>query len=229
MDLTTFLDQLQGWILQLAGSAWVYPVMTALATIDGFFPPLPSESVIITLSVAARSSGEPWLPGILMTAAVGAWVGDQIAYQIGKKVGTDRVRALRTRRGREAVAFARHALARRGASFIIAARYVPIGRVAVNMSAGAVGYPRRRFMIFSAIAAVTWAVYSMLIGVVAGAWFEHHPLLAMVVGVVVGVLLGVVLDQVVRRLTRRRAVERTEEALAHAVAPQPAAHDDVAA
>ncbi|WP_159791558.1 DedA family protein [Puerhibacterium puerhi] len=225
MDLTTFLDQLQGWILQLAGSGWVYPVMTALATIDGFFPPLPSESVIITLAVAARSAGEPWLPGILVTAAVGAWLGDQIAYQIGKTVGTDRIRVLRTRRGREAVSFARQALARRGASFIIAARYVPIGRVAVNMSAGAVGYPRRRFMIFSAIAAAMWAVYSMLIGVAAGAWLEHHPLLAMVVGVAVGVLLGVVLDLVVRRVTRRQAAQDAQAAVAHAAAPQPAARD----
>jgi membrane protein DedA with SNARE-associated domain len=229
MDLTTFLDQLQGWILQLAGSGWVYPVMTALATIDGFFPPLPSESVIITLAVAARSVGEPWLPGILLTAAVGAWFGDQIAYQIGRSVGTDRIRVLRTRRGREAVAFARSALARRGASFIIAARYVPIGRVAVNMSAGAVGYPRRRFMVFSAIAAAMWAVYSMLIGLAAGAWLEHHPLLAMVVGVVVGVLLGVALDLVVRRVTHRQAARDAAEAVARAAAPQPPARNDVAA
>ena len=57
------------------------------------------------------------------------------------------------------------ALDRRGASFIIAARYIPIGRVAVNMSAGALGYPRRRFVGLTAVAAVMWASYSAVIGI----------------------------------------------------------------
>jgi membrane-associated protein len=178
--------------------------MYGFATVDGFFPPLPSESVIITLTVSAASSGVPWLLGILLAAMAGAWTGDQIAYQIGKVIGTDRVAFLRSPRGRKAVAWARHALAHRGASFILAARYVPVGRVAVNMTAGAVGYPRRRFMAFSGIAAVTWALYSMLIGLAAGAWLGHEPLLAMGVGIVAGIVLGIVVDQVMQWLARRK-------------------------
>ncbi|MCA5892632.1 DedA family protein [Isoptericola sp. NEAU-Y5] len=196
------LSQVEESILELAASAWIYPAMYVSATIDGFFPPIPSESVIITLTVLAHASGNPWLPGILLLAALGAWTGDQIAYQIGRTVGTERVRFLRSRRGRKAVEWARQALSRRGASFIIGARYIPIGRVAVNMTAGAVGYPRARFMLYSAIAAVTWSIYSMLIGLAAGAWLGHNPLLAMAVGVVTGVLLGLVVDQVVQRLLR---------------------------
>jgi membrane-associated protein len=197
--LSTMLDQLEVWILDLGTSAWIYPAMYASATIDGFFPPVPSESVVITLTVLSHSTGVPWLPGVLALAILGAWTGDQIAYQIGRKIGTDRARILRTPRGRKAVAWARHALDHRGAAFILAARYVPIGRVAVNMTAGAVGYPRRRFMAYSGIAAVTWGIYSMLIGLAAGAWLGHNTLLAMAVGVVAGVLLGVLVDQVMQR------------------------------
>jgi membrane protein DedA with SNARE-associated domain len=212
VPLSTLLDQLEGWVLALSGSGWVFPALFGLATLDGFFPPVPAESVIITLTVAWRSTGAPWLPGIMLIAMVGAWCGDQIAYHIGRAVGTERIAFLRSERGRATVAWARRALARRGASFIIAARYVPIGRVAVNMTAGAVGYPRRRFMIFSGIAAVLWGVYSVAIGVLAGAWLGHNPLLAMAVGVVAGALLGVGLDRVVRLLMRRHEVE-VEEAI----------------
>jgi membrane-associated protein len=201
--VTTFLGQLEGWILALAASGWVFPAMFGFATIDGFFPPLPSESVIITLSVSAYATGVPWLPGILLTAMAGAWCGDQIAYLIGRSIGTERIPYFRTGRGRRTVEWARHALNHRGGSFILAARYVPVGRVAVNMSAGALGYPRKRFMVYSGIAAITWAFYSMLIGLAAASWLGHEPLLAMVVGVVVGIVVGVVLDQVVQRLTRR--------------------------
>ena len=198
--LSTMLAQLEGWILDLGASAWIYPAMYASATIDGFFPPIPSESVIITLTVLSHSTGVPWLPGVLALAIAGAWTGDQIAYQIGRVVGTERVRFLRTPRGRRAVDWARHALDHRGASFILAARYVPIGRVAVNMTAGAVGYPRKRFMLYSGIAAVTWGIYSMLIGLAAASWLGHNTLLAMAVGVVAGILLGFLVDQVVQRV-----------------------------
>jgi len=200
VNLSTMLAQLEGWVLDLGASLWIYPAMYVFATIDGFFPPIPSESVVITLTVLAHSEGEPWLPGVLALAIAGAWTGDQIAYQIGRSVGTERFAFLRSARGRKAVDWARHALDHRGASFILAARYVPIGRVAVNMTAGAVGYPRHRFMLYSGIAAVTWGIYSMLIGLAAASWLGHNTLLAMAVGVVAGILLGVLVDQVVQRV-----------------------------
>src|SRR5699024_7632740 len=131
-----------------------------LATIDGFFPPVPSEAVVITLAVAASTSGAPNMLAVFVVAAVGAWVGDQSACASGRGIGTARAPFLRGPRGQRAVAWARQALSARGASFILAARYVPIGRVAVNMSAGALGYRRRSFMTISAIAGVTWAAYS---------------------------------------------------------------------
>ncbi|QAY70120.1 DedA family protein [Xylanimonas protaetiae] len=211
MDLGTILGQVEDWILALSGAAWVYPAMLGLALVDGFFPPLPSESVVITLAVAARTTGTPWLPGILVAAIVGAWCGDQIAYQIGRSVGTERVRILRTEKGRATVRWAKRALARRGASFIIAARYIPIGRVAVNMTAGAVRYPLRRFMGYSAIAAVVWGFYAIAVGLTASVWLHEYPLLAMAVGIAVGVVLGLLLDRVLHLLLHRRGELVDEE------------------
>ncbi|RZS63179.1 DedA family protein [Xylanimonas ulmi] len=221
----TILSQVEDWILATSGAGWVYPLMFALALIDGFFPPLPSESVIITLAVASVATGSPWLVGVLVAAVLGAWCGDQIAYQIGRSIGTERIAILRTRRGRSTVAWARLALARRGAAFIIAARYVPIGRVAVNMTAGAVGYSRRRFLGYSGIAAVVWGVYSVAVGLTAGAWLQHNPLLAMAVGIVAGVLVGVLLDRVVRAVLRRRgeAVDEMVGEMVEGSDDQPAA------
>jgi len=208
--VSTFLENLETWILALAASAWIYPALFGFATIDGFFPPIPSESVVITLAVAAHATGEPNLVLVLLVAALGAWTGDQIAFAIGRAIGTERVRFLRTERGRRAVLWAERALTHRGASFILAARYIPVGRVAVNMTAGAVGYPRRRFMAFSAVAAVTWALYSVLIGLVAAQWLGHEPLLAMVFGVVLGIAGGFVIDRVIMARARRRGELPTE-------------------
>ena len=114
------------------------------------------------------------------------------------------LRFLRSPKGQAAVDWAENALANRGAAFIIAARYIPIGRVAVNMTAGAVAYNRRRFMGLTAIAAVTWGCYSALIGIGAGAWLHDHTLVAVAVGVVGGLAIGLVVDWVLRKLTHHR-------------------------
>ncbi|QZN87635.1 DedA family protein [Cellulomonas sp. C5510] len=192
---------MESWIPALADSLWVYPALTLFALVDGFFPPIPSESVVIALASLSVSHGAPNLALIALAGALGAFAGDQIAYTIGSQVDVHRLRVFRSERGRKALAWAEHALEHRGSSFILAARYIPVGRVAVNMTAGALGYPRRRFVGLTALAAVTWAGYGTAVGVGAGMWLESHPLIAVVAGVVVGTLVGVAIDWVLRRWT----------------------------
>jgi membrane-associated protein len=190
---------LEHWVLALAGSPWVYVALYAFATIDGFFPPIPSESVVIALAALAASTGEPAIAVLIPVAALGAFTGDQIAYTIGSRVDLHSVRLFRGRNGRKALEWAEHALAHRGSSFILAARYIPIGRVAVNMTAGALGFPRRRFMVLTGLAGLTWAAYGTAIGIGTGAWLKGHPVIAVVVGIVVGIVVGLAIDWALRR------------------------------
>jgi membrane-associated protein len=194
----------ENWILALAASPVVYLGMYLFATIDGFFPPIPSESLAIALAALSVSSGQPNLALTILVAAAGAFTGDQIAYTIGKRLNTRRFPFLAGPRAQKTLDRAKLALARRGASVILAGRYIPVGRVAVNMTAGAVGYPRRRFVGFDAIASLTWALYSAAIGIGAGEWFKGHPLGAIAVGLVGGLLIGVVLDWTLKRLAERK-------------------------
>lgn len=191
------------WFLAFAASPWVYLAMYVLITVDGFFPPVPSESVVIALAAVAVATGEPNLWLVLAIAAAGAFTGDQIAYAIGRRVDVRATRLLRARRAQQTIDWAEAALTHRGAAFIFGSRYIPIGRVAVNMTAGALRYPRARFVGLSALAAVSWAVYSTAIGVGAGAWLHERPLVAVVVGVVSGVVIGLLVDWVLGRVQAR--------------------------
>lgn len=199
--LQDWISAIEGWVPMLAESLWVYPALMLFATVDGFFPPVPSESVVIALASLSVAQGSPNIVLVALAAAAGAFAGDQIAYLIGSRVDVHRLRVFRTPRGRRTLAWAEHALAHRGSSFILAARYIPIGRVAVNMTAGALGYPRRRFVGLTALAAVTWAAYGSLVGAGAGIWLEDHPVIAVVAGVVVGTMMGIGIDWVLRRWT----------------------------
>jgi membrane-associated protein len=229
---------LEEWVLALAASPVVYAALYLVATIDGFFPPVPSESAVIALAAMAVATGVPDLWLVLAVAAAGAFTGDQIAYAIGRRVSVRRSPLLRRPRAQRTLDWAEEALATRGASFIIGARYIPVGRVAVNMTAGAVGFPRRRFVGLTALAAVSWAVYSTAIGIGAGAWLHDRPLVAVAVGVVAGTLIGLGVDAVLSRVQRRPRVRHlgattvpepvlTHDVLPDDVVPQGALPDDV--
>ena len=70
----------------LMGSPWVYAALFAFAALDGFFPLVPSESLVITAGVFA-ASGEPILPLVILAAAAGAFAGDHVAYLVGRTAG----------------------------------------------------------------------------------------------------------------------------------------------
>lgn len=203
------MDIINELILQAAASPWLYLVMFATAVIDGFFPPIPSETVLVAAAAVAASTGETNLPLLIAIAGVGAMIGDNIAYSIGRAVGTTRFAWMR--RPRIAVAFqrAQQTLTRSGAPLILGARYIPVGRVVVNMSAGALGYPWRRFLPLSAVAGLTWAIYSAVIGMLAGHWLEDQPLLSVVFGVTFALVIGLIIDRIAAA-RRRRVVTATE-------------------
>ncbi|WP_199423202.1 DedA family protein [Actinotalea solisilvae] len=196
---------LEAWAAALADSPWALVVLLAAVTADGLVPPVPSESVVIALAALAASTGSPDLRVLVAVAALGAFAGDQLAYAVGRRVPVERVRLLRTPRARQALAWAAAALEQRGAAFLVGARFVPVGRVAANLTAGSVGYSRRRFTLVTAVAAVTWSASSVALGVGAGrALAEHHPLLGVLAGVAVGLVVGTLVDAVLRVLLRVR-------------------------
>lgn len=202
---------MEEWLLGLAGSPLVYLGLYLFATIDGFFPPIPSESVVIALASLSVSAGKPSLVLVILGAAAGAFTGDQIAYTIGRRVKVRSLRIFRNARAQAALDWAQKALATRGASFIIAARYIPVGRVAVNMTAGALHFPRRRFVALAAFAAITWACYASVIGIGAGRLLEGHPVYAIIVGVIGGMIIGVVVDKMLSLWARRPAARDAED------------------
>ncbi|MGM0384590.1 MAG: DedA family protein [Actinomycetota bacterium] len=189
-------------VLAWADTPWFLVAVFALATLDGFFPPLPSESVVIAAAVLVATGSGPSLWWLVLAAAAGAFTGDVIAYHIGMLLPLEKIPILNSPRGRRSLAWAASALERRAAVYIMSARFVPIGRVAVNMTAGAVRFPRARFILTAGVASVIWASYATVLGLAAGTYIESHLLVAVAGGVVLGVGLGFVLDAALTALNR---------------------------
>ncbi|GAB5079803.1 DedA family protein [Arthrobacter sp. AD-310] len=206
------MQAINDFILAAAGQPWVLVLVLACCVIDGFFPPIPSESVVVGLSAVAATADvpNPWL--LVLVAALGAFSGDNIAYLIGRRVGTRRWSWMRGPRMQSAFRWAGAELRKRPASLILVARFVPIGRVAVNLTAGATGYHHLRFVLLTCLSAVLWAGYSVAIGLFFGQWFEENHLLGAVIAIICAVALGIVVDLVINKVRGKpNVVERIRE------------------
>lgn len=156
-------------------SGWAYAILFALALLDALIPIVPSETSVITAGVVA-SQGDLSLPLVILFAAGGAFTGDNIAYWIGHRFGrriNDRFFTSEKAKGR--IEWAHRQVQERGGELIVIARFIPGGRTAVTLSAGTLEYPYRKFVLFDAIAASTWASYAGLLGYFGGHAFEEQP------------------------------------------------------
>ena len=210
-------DQITPLVVELAASPLVYVVLFALCLVDGFFPPVPSESALVAIAAVAATSGQPVLAVVLVAAALGAIAGDSIAYWIGRRIGFARLARSKRPRIAAAFAFAERQMQRRSASLILTGRFIPVGRVAVNMTAGATRLSYRRFLAISAIAGLAWSAVSIGIALAASSVL-HEPIVAALVSMVVAAGLGIAVDRVLGTISRRREAR----AAAAAAAPTPA-------
>ncbi|MFD5277182.1 DedA family protein [Pseudarthrobacter sp. NPDC058362] len=206
------MQAINDFILAAAGQPWVLVLVLACCIIDGFFPPIPSESVVVGLAAVAATAQvpNPWV--LMLVAAAGAFSGDNIAYLIGRRVGTTRWSWMRGPRMQGAFRWAGRELRKRPAALILVARFVPIGRVAVNLTAGVSSYPQTRFVGLTVLSATLWAAYSVGIGLFFGQWFEDNHLLGAAIAIVCAVALGIVVDVAVNRFRHKPPiVERMKE------------------
>jgi len=166
---------------EVSHSAVTYPVVGFAAAADVLLPLIPSETIVITAGVLA-AQGELMIWVLVPAVAVGAFLGDNLCYLLGRRVGdpiADRIFA--DEKGQARLLWAEEALRRRGAILIGVGRFIPGGRTATTLAAGTLEMPYRQFAAADALAAGAWALYVSMLGYLGGETFQDHlwpPLLA---------------------------------------------------
>jgi len=179
---------------------------TALETTALIGTVVPGDVVVLLAGSTVDSPARFVL--VAAAASAGTCLGDLVGYTIGRLVGP-RVRVSRfgrmvgERRWRVAEAY----LAGRGAPVLVPVRFVAVAHAVTPIVAGTVRMPLRRFMLFAALGAVSWACAYTAIGAAAGAAYREYRELGLLTTIgIVGLVLLVVLT---RRLRRRRRAGRT--------------------
>lgn len=188
---------------EVSNSAVTYPVVFVACATDVLFPLIPSETIVITASVLA-AQGELLIWAIVPLVALGAFLGDNLCYLLGRKIGDPVAdRLFKGEKGRARLQWAEQALCRRGAILIAVGRFIPGGRTVTTFAAGTLEMPYRQFVVADACAAALWALYVSMLGYLGGETFKHSLWLPLAssLGLAMAVGLGV---EAWRRLQRRR-------------------------
>jgi membrane-associated protein len=187
-------------------SGWAYLILFLFAFLDALVPLVPSETAVITAGVVA-ASGDLSLGLIIPAAAAGAFLGDNTAYLIGRRFGGRATeRFFSGDKAKQRLGWAEEQLNERGGELIVIARFIPGGRTAVTLSAGTLGYPWRRFVVFDLAAALVWASYAALLGYYGGRTFESFWGLVVALTTAFAIAGGI---ELVRWVQRRRRKQRS--------------------
>lgn len=142
-------------------------LLAVLVTLDGPFPVVPSEPLLMTaLGVAAGDP--PAVAALLAAALAGSVVGDALMF-----VGGRTSRRLPVE-NRLTGWVSRHVRARPGAT-LVGARFLPGGRLVSTVAAGRYGVPPGRFALWSLVSSTAWVLWMLALGLLLGPVIAGDP------------------------------------------------------
>jgi membrane protein DedA with SNARE-associated domain len=176
--VANIITDVTDWLDEFSSNWWFLLIIFAVALLDSVIPIVPGETTVIAGGVAA-GAGNQSLALVILAGALGAFLGDNLAYTIGNRFAP-RVRAWAARKPNRADRLdqAGRQIRKRGGPLLITARFIPGGRTVLTLSSGLTRQPRRWFATWVAIAAVIWATYAGGLGYLFGQAFEDNHAIA---------------------------------------------------
>jgi undecaprenyl-diphosphatase len=155
---------------------WSYLIIFAAAALEcAAFLGLvvPGESVVLASGFFAHQ-GTLRLDAVMAAVALGATIGDNIGYYLGRRLGRDWLLhhgsrfGIRPERLQQAEAF----FQRHGPKAVFFGRFIGFARALVPFVAGTSRMRHRQFMIYNALGAVLWTIGFVTLGYVLGASWQ---------------------------------------------------------
>lgn len=209
--MSQFLDQAQIASILSTYGYWAIFIVVALES-SGL--PLPGETMLVGAAIYARLSGALAIEAIVVAAAGGAIVGDNIGYWIGREFGYRFLErhGWRVGIGPEKLRLGQYLFYKWGGAIVFFGRFVALLRILAALLAGANHLPMGRFFLFNAAGGVVWAMVFGLGAYYLTAGFEKvHGSLA-VLGVLAAVA-GVVALWRYYKINEARLMREAEAAL----------------
>jgi membrane protein DedA with SNARE-associated domain len=163
-------------ILQNALHVLGYPAVALFVMIESSGIPFPGETMLLLASFYAAVDQQLQIPIVIACAALGAIVGDNIGYQVGRTGG----KAIVEKYGHYVFIKPQHLeraenfFARHGDKTVFFGRFVAVLRAWAAFLAGVNQMNRRTFFIYNAAGGIIWATVYGLLGYFAGRAFHDN-------------------------------------------------------
>ena len=210
--MASIISDLTDWIDEVSSNWWFVLVILVVALLDSVIPIVPSETTVIIGGIAA-GQGNQQLLVVILAGAIGAFLGDNLAYTIGHRFEGRVRRWAEARPARiERLESAGRQIHQRGGLLLITARFIPGGRTILTISSGITSQPRRWFAAWVAAAGLIWATYAASLGYVFGQSFKDNHALAfwLAFGTALGITALIELLRWARAIARERRLERAQ-------------------
>ncbi|MEE3853296.1 VTT domain-containing protein [Gordonia sp. LSe1-13] len=202
LDPVNLLNSFGTWIL--AGLLLVVFIESGL-----LFPLLPGDSLLFTagLIVAAKSADiEPFAPlwVLLVTIPIAAFLGDQVGYWIGNRVGYSLFRPDAKVLKERYIVEAHEFFEKHGPITIFLARFVPIVRTYAPLVAGAAKMRYPVFLTYNVVGAIVWGAGVTLLGYFLGQIEFIRDNIDIIFLLIVFVSVIPIISEVTKRFLRSR-------------------------
>lgn len=187
-------------IVGLAANPWALAVLAGVVFADAFLVVVPGEVAVTALGSVAAASGLPPLWSVILIGALAAFAGDASCYTIGRLLHPRTWRVLQHPRPQQAMDWASTRLRTRAATAVFTARFIPFGRLAVNLSAGAAGVPAVRYLPIAAVAATAWAAFQALVGAAIASIVPGGAVVAVLISIAIALAVGWTIDFAIGRI-----------------------------
>lgn len=196
-------------IAALLGSSWICAVALCAVLGDAFLPFLPSGTlVILAVLKTSRIDGAPLM--LALAVAVASFLGDLLLLGLARRGAPSVHRRLEHRPQLAAsVERVQRALDNRTtgatAAIVVIARFVPAGRTVLDLAMGHSPAHPRRYLRWSALAALIWASYIVTLGWLNSHWFDT-AWLSLAVSCAAATAISSAIARAVRRHRRLQAL-----------------------
>jgi membrane protein DedA with SNARE-associated domain len=168
-----------GWLAEVPNQV-AYLMCLLFVWFDAVIPIFPGETTLSAASTIAAGGGLSLVP-IMVAGALGAILGDQSLFWIARKSSAKMQPHLDKALQNPKVRTAWDSLDRSPGLLIVAGRYVPGMRFAVNASMGLSDMPYRRFLPWSILSGILWSVYTCALAYWVSTTLAGFPLASLVI------------------------------------------------
>ncbi len=140
-------------------AAYGYLAVLLFVAVESAGIPVPGETMLFTAAIYAGSTHRLSITGVILAAAVGAILGDNLGYWIGREGGYRLLRrygpVLHLNEAR--LKLGQYLFLRHGGKVVFFGRFIAVLRALAAFLAGTNRMPWRRFLVYNAAGGITWA------------------------------------------------------------------------